>query len=457
MDQPARSDMSVLSRASGLLRSPLAEHFRLSDEAESYQKPLATRYVFPAMTGMSILYYLAYWSPDPSKVAVLGIGVFVTLINIFLSTKNRILRIGDFEIHSRSDLVDCARWIVNLTVFDVMLAVVFDPSMAGFALAWLILVISAQADTFKRRHRHIVVGVGLLTGAVLLGLLFPTLRALEYLLIMFCMTAVVFVLGISESYWTKELNAKIEAQGYEAEARREADLMKQDALTGHHLRTVSHEMNNLLSILDMASDQSHSQVGVTELAIIRRAVTYAKKINALVLGDFRSTNASRVYAVQDLIQDVDLLLSKEVRTRGIAWQVVIDPVAALAAFHERGGSTYFIMHNLVKNAWEAFDSRDMTRLDARRSEVPPGRLIRVVASIEGRDVVLSIEDNAGGISETVRSAILEGRAETSKKSGHGLGLRFVLDECRKNNFRLSIDSDGKVGSTFRMRVPILGV
>jgi signal transduction histidine kinase len=66
---------------------------------------------------------------------------------------------------------------------------------------------------------------------------------------------------------------------------------------------------------------------------------------------------------------------------------------------------------------------------------------------------MAIADDAGGMSATMRDAILGGNAISTKSEGHGLGLRFVLDECRASGFELGIDAQEGLGTTFRVKMP----
>lgn len=414
-------------------------------ELESYHKTLVTRHVLPIMALMSGLFYLAYFSLEQIKIVTLLCGLCVTAANIYLTSKDRKLKIGPWQLRSRTDLADAIRWGFNLLVADVALAVVFEPSAPAFVAMWLILLASAQADLFEQRHRFAVVALGMGIGAVLMRSMYPSMTLLEFLLTNFCMAAVLIMVGVIESYWMREIEARVESRRREIEARFQTDRIKHDAIIGGHLRTVSHELNNLVGVLDMATSMDDEIKG-HELAVIRRAVAYARRINNLVLGDIRDTNTSRVCVVRDLMADINLLLVKEVRWRGFSWHFNLeDDELAGASFQERSGSTYFIVHNLVKNAWEALEA-------SKRGE---SGFIHVEATPFGNRMLLRIIDNAGGMSEELREAILSGASHSTKTNGHGLGLRFVVDECRRNNYELGIVTTPGEGTSFELKIPLL--
>lgn len=90
---------------------------------------------------------------------------------------------------------------------------------------------------------------------------------------------------------------------------------------------------------------------------------------------------------------------------------------------------------------------------------PEGTRVRLHVAIEGRDAVLSVEDDGPGIPPSERARALRrfGRLETSRHSpGHGLGLPLVAAIARLHNGALEL-SDAAPGLRVTMRMPIAGI
>lgn len=429
--------------------SPSARDLADSD-VEEYQKTFVTHYVMPIMCLTSLLYYAAHIPSKAHELAVLVSCLFVIAGNIYVTSRNRLLCIGPWKVKTRSnDTFDAARWMFNLLVADVALAITFKPAPGAFVAGWLVIVLSAQADTFRRKHRLLVSATGLVTGCALYAWLYPRNSLAELLFFAVCSTAIVAMAAATEDFWIREMLAKREARRREADAELKSQQLKQEALIGSHVRTIMHELNNLLGVFDFTTQLPRSQMTEDDLVMLRRAVDYAKKLSSLVLAEVRTDSATRIYHVKELANDLDLLLSKEVRQRKIGWRVAIAPELQNERITERGGSTYFIVHNIVKNAWQA--------IEAHASSLPGNAnrgAIQVELGRRGDHLLLCVSDDAGGMPPALRDAILSGCAESRKADGHGLGLRFVLEECRSNAYTFEIDTVSGSGTTFRIAIPL---
>lgn len=424
-------------------------------DIREYHKAFVTRFVMPSMALMSLLFYVTYFSLENQKMLVMGLCLLVIAGNVYVTSKNRVLRVGSWSIKTRSDdFFDAARWAFNLLVADVALAVTFKPTPAAFVVSWIIIVLSAQADTFQRVHRRPIVAMGLVIGAVLYYRLYPETPPAEYLLVTLSMVAIIVMAAVTENYWIREILAKQDARRRGELAEMHASQLKREALIGGHVRTISHELGNLLGILDLAANMEANQISGRHLDVVRRSVVHAKKISALILADATKTSKVRSYPVRDLADDLDLLLAKEVRQRRIEWRLDLGTKAAEATISECGGGTYFIVHNIVKNAWEAIEAR------AAAGEALIGGIkgrIAITFALSGTNLILSIEDDAHGMTEAQRAAILAGDGESTKSEGHGLGLKFALAECQKNGFKIEIDSTQGLGTIFRIVIPVISV
>jgi signal transduction histidine kinase len=58
------------------------------------------------------------------------------------------------------------------------------------------------------------------------------------------------------------------------------------------------------------------------------------------------------------------------------------------------------------------------------------------------------------MTEQQAELIREGRAETSRSDGHGLGMRFVHRECLENGYDLEVASTLGEGTRFTVQIPL---
>jgi signal transduction histidine kinase len=96
-----------------------------------------------------------------------------------------------------------------------------------------------------------------------------------------------------------------------------------------------------------------------------------------------------------------------------------------------------IVLNLVMNALQA---------------ISQGGLVRIGASLHGKDVVLSVDDDGPGIPEDRRAAIFDPFYTTKKQGeGSGLGLTVVLGLVRRMDAKLRVDQSDLGGARFEVR------
>jgi signal transduction histidine kinase len=96
-----------------------------------------------------------------------------------------------------------------------------------------------------------------------------------------------------------------------------------------------------------------------------------------------------------------------------------------------------IVLNLVMNALQA---------------IPEGGVVRIGANLDGKDVVLCVDDDGPGIPEDRRAAIFDPFYTTKKQGeGSGLGLTVVLGLVRRMDAKLRVDRSDLGGARFEVR------
>ncbi len=106
-----------------------------------------------------------------------------------------------------------------------------------------------------------------------------------------------------------------------------------------------------------------------------------------------------------------------------------------------GRSLYRALLNLVKNAFEAFQSKD-------------GACIKIRARIkEDERYELTVEDNASGMSEEVKAKLFEAFFSTKGKRGTGIGLMVVARTVKMHQGEIKVESKSGVGTKFILTLP----
>jgi len=106
-----------------------------------------------------------------------------------------------------------------------------------------------------------------------------------------------------------------------------------------------------------------------------------------------------------------------------------------------GRAIYRALLNLVKNSFEAFQDRTDARVKIRAH-------IKDAVSYE-----ITVEDNASGMSEEVRSRLFEAFFSTKGKRGTGLGLMIVLRTVKLHQGEIRVESRLGVGTKFILTLP----
>jgi nitrogen fixation/metabolism regulation signal transduction histidine kinase len=98
-----------------------------------------------------------------------------------------------------------------------------------------------------------------------------------------------------------------------------------------------------------------------------------------------------------------------------------------------------VLHNLLKNAFEAMPAGGALRLSVRR---------------EGEEVLFVVSDSGAGIPAELLPRVFEPYL-TTKAGGTGLGLAIAERIVQEHGGRLEVASPPGQGATFTMRLPVL--
>jgi signal transduction histidine kinase len=83
-----------------------------------------------------------------------------------------------------------------------------------------------------------------------------------------------------------------------------------------------------------------------------------------------------------------------------------------------------------------------------------GGAINIYVEMEVDQIVITIEDNGHGISQSIRSKIFN-LYFTTKASGTGIGLSVVQRIVYEHNGTIEIESSENKGAVFKIKLPII--
>lgn len=422
-----------------------AEHELLSRRSlERTHKEFTSRIVLPAMGGITLIFHIMLFRPSADVFWMLSLLIPVTLFNIWVTQAPRVLKIASFVVDFRTDRADMLRWILNLAVADVWLFVVYDPPLSLAIPGWTMLMLSAQADLFQTFYRNVVVAVGYLAGAFLIFYVDPTATLTERIWGLAALAAVLFVFDRVEDYWLYELKNRKASEVAAESARRQAKAMEREALLAQQMRTVSHEVSNLLTVIEFATNDRQN-FDDSQFERVRRSLQMVRRINDLVLKEFTRQPSTHTIAVRRVAEDLKMFIGK--RFVDAKLELIFDLPDACSDFEirERSGSLFLILSNLVKNA--------VTAALAKRTKSQEDVWVHVKFLLEAESLVVFIEDNGVGMQPAQLAALQQHKHPFSSGEGHGIGLRFVLDECAENGFKYKFDSKLGQGTIVELRIP----
>lgn len=340
------------------------------------------------------------------------------------------------------DASDAVRWVVNISLADAPLTFLLglpDSSLAGF---WALVCISIIAETRDRRFRYPVFVYALFVSSSCIYLLNPTIQFKEIFFWVINLIAIGAFFVQLESYWTKATVDKLESQNKLEETIRWADELYRNASVAQHARVIAHEVANLAMGVNLITQD---KIGPEHWGGIKTSVSYLQRVTRLVLDDLDEDPMQQICMLDDLISDVTAVLGRQITRRGIQWFLIKDPSCLGKSFVERAGSTYLIIQNLVKNATEAIQRKHDHLTDG---------VITLKVYFKDDHIFVIVEDNGHGFSSDTIRNIKDGASVTNRENGHGLGLRFVHNECRKNGFELQVGNTDTHGAAIGISIKV---
>lgn len=405
-------------------------------------KLIFTSVVMPVIVILTAALAITHWRNEPDFYYAVALSIGTTILNVALSYKNHQIKTPFGVLHTRSDWFDCIRWCANLAV-DAYLFKAMGLHVSIALLGWVVLSFGAMSEVYTRKFRMITGSVSIFGFVVVLQFYALTLQ--QDVLAGFICGSLLYIFNRFEQWLVHEMNELANANQERQKIAFEAEVLKREAVLGAQSRSICHEINNTLTVIKAQSDLMSMNIKDPEdpqrrnVERIRRAVGQLMKLTRVVMDDLgQDKTIEREYPLIELIDDFKTLLDKHFKAEPRAKFEFTSPTAddiAGMTFFERTGTTYLIAHNLVKNA-----------MDACIQSPNQSQQVSLKIEIQDNSFFMIVKDSGHGMSAQMRENILTGSQDTTKETGHGLGMKFVVNEIRNNNMTLEIH-DNPTGGT----------
>jgi len=103
-----------------------------------------------------------------------------------------------------------------------------------------------------------------------------------------------------------------------------------------------------------------------------------------------------------------------------------------------------VLINLLRNALDAYAGVDR-----------PKKWVRIATELKAKSVELKVTDGGAGVSAELLPSLFEPYV-SSKKAGLGMGLSISRTIVEAHGGKISVTSDGKSFTTFRVQLPRVG-
>jgi PAS domain S-box-containing protein len=232
-------------------------------------------------------------------------------------------------------------------------------------------------------------------------------------------------------------------------------VMQQERLRalGQIATGIAHDINNALSPAALytqsllSHESSLTPRSREHLAVIQRAIEdvaqTVQRMRAFYMPRGLELTLAPIDMNQLLAQVVDLTRarwSNMAQEKGIVVEVIQELTPDLPKVLGAESEVRDALTNLMLNAVDA---------------LPEGGVIRLRTRLDARDdeIIVEIQDNGVGMSETTRSRCLEPFYTTKGERGTGLGLPMVFGMLQRHGGELEIDSEPGKGTTMRLIFP----
>lgn len=226
---------------------------------------------------------------------------------------------------------------------------------------------------------------------------------------------------------------------------------------------VAHEVNNPLAVIYEKAGLAQDLLGMGNacgdskererlsalLESIESTVERARGITHRLLGFARRMEANRqALHIEEVISETLGFLEREAKNRGVKFET--DLPANLPEIVSDRGQLQQVFLNIVGNALDALAGGEGAMQRPQGEE----RFVKICCQGQGKNMLVSVEDNGKGMSPEVLRHIFEPFYSTKKDKGTGLGMFITYGIVRKLGGDIHVQSEEGRGSIVRITLPL---
>ena len=188
---------------------------------------------------------------------------------------------------------------------------------------------------------------------------------------------------------------------------------------------------------DIAKDYNSWIIKIKEYAEYMSDIITAVKGQAVNLSETENIS----FDLEELVKRIDILMKHELKNAIIYLNVRMHADNKLL-IHGDVNSLVQVINNMISNSIQAYNGKTEQNIILDLSQ-------------EGENIIITIEDNAGGLPEKVQNKLFKEMVTTKGKNGTGLGLYMSYSTIKAHfNGNITFESEPGIGTKFHIILPI---
>lgn len=251
----------------------------------------------------------------------------------------------------------------------------------------------------------------------------------------------------NNSFIEKWNQQNILVQEQDAQKDKILEQHSRQAAMGEMIDAVAHQwkqpLNSISMIIDMLKDDfQKNNVDIAYINDLDKTVHMQIDHMVNTLSEFRNflrpTTKDENFNLKNVVENVQVLMKDELLSQNVNLTTNIEDSISL-----QGNKNEFkhIFLNLISNSIDAFNEKNIQN-----------RLININAYTEDEFISINIQDNAGGIGESVLNEIFKPNFTTkSEGKGTGIGLYMCSQIVKKNHGYIDVENSSG-GTLFKIKL-----
>lgn len=176
---------------------------------------------------------------------------------------------------------------------------------------------------------------------------------------------------------------------------------------------------------------------------IKTYTAYMSDVITTVKGQAVTLSEEQIvsFDIDELVKRVDILMKHELKNALVVLNVQMN-TSSSTALHGNIVSLVQVINNMISNSIQAYNG-------------VPNKEINFIVDRDGNNIVLSVQDFAGGLPKEVEEKLFKEMITTKGKNGTGLGLFMSYSTIRAHfNGNITFETEQGKGTTFHIIIPV---